>query len=175
VAAIAFALGGCAHDPPPAPKAPAEPAAAGDANRVKLAILPVESEAFPRLASFLNEVMGQVHVKGVDDYFVSKAPLEVVQLSIECVEATSACYANVGRSLTAQQLLLAHIAPGGTRRHDPSVRVKVTWFDVQTERARNAAEHVYKSEDEAMSAISDLVAQALTSSPEASASARAAQ
>jgi hypothetical protein len=168
-AALAAIWVSCAHEAPrPAPAA--TEAAAPVENRVKLAILPVESDVFPQLARFLNEVMSDVHVKGVDDYFVSKVPLEVVQLSIECVEASTACYGTVGKSLTAQQLLLAHIAAAGTRRHDKSVQVTVTWFDVETGKARNEAQQTFKSEADAMSAISDLVGQALSTAGGAAAS-----
>ena len=47
--------------PPPPPKA-----------RVKLAVLPVDSDAFPQIAASLNRTLHDVKVKGVDDYFLSK-------------------------------------------------------------------------------------------------------
>src|SRR5262245_50766785 len=70
-------------------------------RRMKLAVLPVESEQFPRVARGLNGVFQDVRMKGIDDYFLSRVTLEVVQLSIECVEPNSACYAAVGHSLGA--------------------------------------------------------------------------
>src|SRR5437868_13078917 len=97
--------GGCAttgSNAPPPRRAQAPPPSD---NRIKLAVLPVESDVFPRTAAAINDLLRGVHVRGVDDYFVSKVALEVVQLSIECVEQTSACYAAVGKSLTAQRLL----------------------------------------------------------------------
>ena len=57
--------------------------------RVKLAVLPVDSDAYPQIAASLNNALHDVKVKGVDDYFLSKVALEVVQLSIECVQPTS--------------------------------------------------------------------------------------
>jgi len=187
---VALALGGCAHtassragnpryvDSPSAPK------------RVKLAVLPVESDAFPRVASNLNGVLHDVHVRGVDDYFLSKVTLEVVQLSIECVDATSACYAAVGRSLGAQQLLIARVVPGpvppkpppsakGKKKRDPlqvaqrSLSVTVTLFDVEGGAPANEVERGFKSEDEAAPAMGDLV-QA-TVDPKSAATATAAK
>ena len=58
-----------------------------------------------------------------------------MQLSIECVEPTSACYTAVGRSLTAQRLLLAQVAEGAPKRHDKSLRVTLTLLDVESERS----------------------------------------
>src|SRR5262245_42765959 len=74
-------------------------------KRVKLAVFKVESEQFPELAKALNAQLQDVHIKGVDDYFLSRVTLEVVQLSIECVEQTPACWSAVGKSLSAQKLL----------------------------------------------------------------------
>ncbi|HZS35654.1 MAG TPA: hypothetical protein VFF06_02450 [Polyangia bacterium] len=141
-------------------------------NRIKLAVLPVESDAFPRAAAAINDLLRDVHVRGVDDYFMSKVALEVVQLSIECVEQTTACYSAVGKSLTAQRLLLAQIAPAGTRKRDKSLRVTITLFDVDAGAAANVADRTYKNEVEAMQGVSELLDQAVK--PRAS-SARAAK
>ena len=156
--AVALAFVGCAHDQPPAPLAPTR---AHQSERVKMAILPVESDAYPRVAGGLNDVLRDVHVKGVDDYFFSKVPLEVVQLSIECVESTNECFASVGKSLTAQRLLLAQIAPGSPKKREKSLRVIITYFDVEAGVARNSAAQSFKSEGEALSALADLVAHAV--------------
>ncbi|HEX9102491.1 MAG TPA: hypothetical protein VF997_09815, partial [Polyangia bacterium] len=116
---------GCAHapvqhaQPPPPPK-----------PRVKLAVLPLDTDTFPQIGASLNRALHDVKVDGVDDYFLSKVTLEVVQLSIECVQPTSECYAAVGKSLSANKLLLGHIAAVGKRRRDKSVRVTITLFDV---------------------------------------------
>jgi hypothetical protein len=130
-------------------------------NRVKLAVLPVESDLFPKAANELNQVMRDVHVRGVDDYFLSKASLEVVQLSIECVESSASCYAAVGKSLTAQRLLLGQIAATGTRRRDKGLKVTVTLFDVDGEQAINVADRTFKNEAEALGAMNDLVTEAV--------------
>ncbi|MGZ3440682.1 MAG: hypothetical protein ACXVDD_14265, partial [Polyangia bacterium] len=74
-----FLAVGCAH----APAQRAEPTPTAPKARVKLAVLPVDSDAFPQIAASLNNALHNVKVKGVDDYFLSKVALEVVQLSIE--------------------------------------------------------------------------------------------
>src|SRR5262245_11971274 len=129
LAGIVATLAGCAHGPRrPQPEAAGPPPV--EPQRTKLAVLPVESDLYPDVANSINNSLREVHVKGVDDYFLSKATLEVVQLSIECVEPTSECLVAVGKSLGANKLLVASIAPAGRRKHDKSVRVTVTLFDV---------------------------------------------
>jgi len=147
---------GCAHRPetvatptPPPPKA-----------RVKLAVLPVDGDAFPQIAASLNKSLHDVKVKGVDDYFLSKVTLEVVQLSIECVQPTSDCYSAVGKSLSANKLLLGHIAAVGKRKRDKSVRVTITLFDVDSGEAANVVDRVYKTPELASQGAQDLVAEA---------------
>src|SRR5437016_672783 len=109
VGALVLLASSCTH-PAPVPRAvPARAPVVTVTKRVKLAVLPVESDSFPRLAASVNALLRDVQVRGVDDYFVSKVALEVVQLSIECVDSTSACMAAVGRSLASDRLLLAQL------------------------------------------------------------------
>jgi hypothetical protein len=137
-------------------------------KRMKLAVLPVESDQFPRVAAGINGVFQDVRMSGIDDYFLSKVTLEVVQLSVECVEPTSACYAVVGHSLGAQRLLMAHISAekaqdrGRHRRRQQPLKVSVTLFDVDAETPANVVDKVFKNEDEATQALADLVKQATT-------------
>jgi hypothetical protein len=133
--------------------------------RIKLAVLPVESENFPQIAASLNKSLRDVKVKGVDDYFLSKVTLEVVQLSIECVQQTSDCYSAVGKSLSANRLLLARIAAVGKRRRDKSVRVTITLFDVDAGQAANVVDRVYKNPELASEGVQDLVAEATGDAP----------
>src|SRR5438477_10604748 len=63
------------------------------------AVLPVDSDAFPIAARAATERLRRARVRGLDEPQVSKVSLEVVQLSIECVERTPACYERVGKSL----------------------------------------------------------------------------
>lgn len=171
----ALLLAGCAHTQPTAAPPAAPP------PRVKLAVLPVESDAFPRAAEALNAQMRDVKVQGVDDYFLSKVTLEVVQLSIECVEPSSACYAAVGHSLSAERLLLAQLqpAPGAppprSRHHRRKktiarpVRVTITLFDVGAGEATHVADRTFKSDGEAAVGIEALLQEAIGSAPAGSA------
>jgi hypothetical protein len=152
---------GCAHSaqraetpPPPPPKA-----------RVKLAVLPVDSDAYPQIAASLNNALHSVKVKGVDDYFLSKVALEVVQLSIECVQPTSECYAAAGKSLSANKLLLGHVTAVGKKRRDKSVRVTITLFDVDAGEASNVVDRVFKTPELASQGAQDLVAEAAADAP----------
>jgi hypothetical protein len=132
---------------------------------VKLAVLPVDGDAFPQIAASLNNALHDVKVKGVDDYFLSKVTLEVVQLSIECVQPTSDCYSAVGKSLSANKLLLGHIAPVGKKRRDKSVRVTITLFDVDAGEAANVVDRIFKTPELASQGASDLVAEAASDPP----------
>ena len=135
-------LAACGSHPPPPPQAPPPP------KVVTLAILPAESDAFPAAAKAATDSLAQAHVSGVDRTQLSKVSLEVVQLSIECVETTPACYQAVGRSLAADRLLFAQIAPGPKKKQ---LKVTVSLFDVQVAAPPKTVEAVYKTEKEASS------------------------
>ncbi len=143
---VLCACGG--HSPPPA--APTPP------KVVTLAILPAESDAFPVAAKATTDSLSRAHVAGVDRTQVSKVSLEVVQLSIECVEATPACYQQVGKTLAADRLLFAQIAPGPKRKQ---LKVTVSLFDVQVAGEPKTAEKVFTSEKDAQSGIDALVGE----------------
>lgn len=150
----ALAAFGCAHGSPQ-PGRPTTHEAAPVKPRVKLAILPVESDAFPHLAAGINTQFHDVQLTGIDDYFISKVTLEVVQLSIECTDATPECLGSVGKSLSAQRLLYGHItstAKKPTKRKVP-VTVTVTLFDVDKGATVAEASRQFKSEGEATLAI----------------------
>jgi hypothetical protein len=146
-------------------------------RRLKLAVLPVDNEIYPRLAKTLNGLFREVQVQGIDDYFMSKVTLEVVQLSIECVEPTSACYTMVGKSLASQRLLLAQVGPlhpapaaGKSRRRDKkqqeaadgSLKVTITYFNVEDETPSNVVDGVFKTEDDAAGGLAEMVQKAVT-------------
>jgi hypothetical protein len=144
---------GCAHSPATRTEAPPP------AKRLKLAVLPVDSDQFPQIAASLNNALHGVKVKGVEDYFLSKVTLEVVQLSIECVQPTSDCYAAVGKSLSANRLLLGQIVQLGKKKRDRAVRVTITLFDVDAGQAVNVVDHVYKTPELASQGAQELVAE----------------
>jgi hypothetical protein len=157
--AVCFALFtiGCATAPP-APTVTATP------PRIRLGMMSVENDAFPRLAEDLNHLLGRMRVRGVDETFVSKVTLEVVQISIECVDPTSACYAAAGKSLEADRLLMSQIT-GGQRRRDRSVKVVVSYFDVDRGVPIHSVERRFRNEDEARHGISELLDAAVDPHP----------
>jgi hypothetical protein len=140
----------------------------------------VESEQFPSLAQALNTQLQDVHVKGVDDYFLSKVTLEVVQLSIECVEQTPNCWSAVGKSLAAQKLLVAKLTAGPTpkkgKKKDrvPAVNVQITLFDTEAGTPAEEANKQFKNQSEASEGLTALVQQATGEAPPAPAATAAA-
>jgi len=134
--------------------------AAVEVPRLKLAVLAVESDRFPAAAAAATASLATAKVIGVDDIEVSKVSLEVVQLSIECVEPTSECYGAVGRSLSANRLLFAQIAPSSKKRRAQDLRVTVTLFDVDTSAPAKTAEKVFRNERDASAGIDTLIAEA---------------
>lgn len=145
-----MACGG-AHPPPPVQVAPARPA-----PRVQLAVIPAESDAFPRAAAAVSESLAAASVRGVDEKRVSKVSLEVVQLSIECVEQTPACYEAIGRSLSANRLLFARIDRGAAKRQ---VKLTVTLFDVDARRTTRTQNKAFASDAAAAAGAAALVTE----------------
>src|SRR5215207_4365313 len=114
VAAI-VALAACAKPrpaPPPVKVAPIEK------PKLKLAVLAVESDKFPKAAQAATESLAKAQVAGMDEVQVSKVSLEVVQLSIECTEPSPSCYEAVGKSLSANRLLFAQVAGVKPKKRD---------------------------------------------------------
>jgi len=134
-----------AHKPAASDHAPA---------KVTLAVLPAESDAFPKAARAVTESLSNAKVSGIDDREMSKVSLEVVQLSIECVEPTVVCYEAVGKSLSVTRLLFAAIEPASKKQ----LKVTVTLFDVDA-RYPHSAQRTFANEKEASSGINDLVAE----------------
>jgi hypothetical protein len=118
---------------------------------VKIAVLPAESREFPGVADAINSSLQSLKPDG-SEVKVSNVSLEVVQLSIECVDQTATCYAKAGSSLEADQLLFAEIS---TRRE--KVHVSVTLFDVTTQMATDVAEQQFDDEASARSGADRLV------------------
>ena len=154
-------MSACTHAGSPTTAAVATPSAAqrapgGAARVVRLVALPAESAAFPSVARAATDSLSRAQVTGLGSAQVSKVSLEVVQISIECVDPSAACYQAVGRSLTANGLLFAQIAATKQRQ----LKVTVTLFDVDARSSRTKAEKVFESEDEATAGIPELVAEA---------------
>jgi hypothetical protein len=153
VAAIAV-IAACPKSRP----APAKPAVV-EKPKLKLAVLAVESDKFPKVAQAATASLAKAQLAGMDDIEVSKVSLEVVQLSIECVEPTAACYEAVGKSLAANRLLFAQVAPG-TAKKKREVRVTITLFDVDGHAAAKTAEKVFASEKDAAAGVDTLISEA---------------
>lgn len=141
---------GPARPEPVAPKPSPRP-------QIQLAVIPAESDAYPRAAQAVSESLGSARVAGVDATSVSKVSLEVVQLSIECVDPTDACYQAIGRSMSANRLLFARIDAGAAKRQ---LRVTVTLYDVDARSAKRTAEKLFVNEDQAVAGAAALVAEA---------------
>ena len=126
-------------------------------SRIQLAVIPAESNTFPRAAEAVTGSLAGAAIGGIDEMHMTKVPLEVVQLAIECVDPSDACYHAIGRSMSANRLLFARIDPGATRRQ---LKVTVTLYDVDAKASRRTAQKVFPTEDQAVAGAAALVAEA---------------
>jgi len=147
LAVISTMACGSSHPPPVAPVA-APP-------KLQLAVIPAESDAFPRAARAFSRSLAEAKLAGVDETRVSKASLEVVQLSIECVDASEVCYQAIGRSMAANRLLFARIDGVAKRK----LKVTVTLYDVDARAVARTRVHEFASEDAASAGAAALVAE----------------
>jgi len=141
----------------PARPVPAAPAPPPPRPAVRLTVIPADSDAFPRAARAVSASLASAQIAGVDTTAVSRVSLEVVQLSIECVDPTDACYRAIGKSMSANRLLFARIDPGVTRRE---LRVSVTLYDVDAGTATRTAAKLFPTEDQAVAGAAALVLEA---------------
>lgn len=121
------------------------------------AVLPADSPEFPVAARTVTDRLRRARIKGYDAPAMSKVSMEVVQLSIECVDPTPACYAAVGKELAASQMLFAKIDAGKKKE---SVKVTVTLFDVVEGTSKRAATKTFPSEDDVPFGIADVIDEA---------------
>ena len=136
--------------------APRKPASTPPAGKVvTLEVMPAESDAFPAAAKAVTDWLSRARVSGVDRTQVSKVSLEVVQLSIECVEPSAACYQAVARTLSADRILFAQIAPGPKKKQ---LKVTVSLFAIN-DPFPHSAERVFASEQEAEQKMGELVSE----------------
>jgi len=150
---IALVVAACGHPPQAA-------SVVAPAPKLVLAVLPAESDQFPHAAKAATESMSRAKVGGIDETSVSKVSLEVVQLSIECTDATPACYAAIGHSLSANRLLFTEISAGAK---PGEIKISVTLFDVDANAAKHTAEKVFAREADATAGAEQLVAEATRS------------
>jgi hypothetical protein len=138
--------------------APSKPAAKPSIEQPKkLIVLPAESAMFPDAARAATGFLSRARVRGLGEPQLSKVSLEVVQISIECVEPSPACYVAVGRSLAANQLLFAELTRG---KEGEQLRVTVTLFDVDSAAPRRSAIKMFATELDAAYGIRDVVEEA---------------
>jgi hypothetical protein len=121
--------------------------------RTQLAVLPVESDAFPGVARAVSASLRAAKVKDIDDTRVSKVSIEVVQLSIECVEPTNACYQAAGHSMSANRLLFARIDPAARQ-----LKLTITLFDVDASAPKRTQAKVFATAAAAIQGAPALVA-----------------
>ena len=136
---------GCAHS---------HPSAVTPAPKIKLLTLPAESDAFPDLAKAATSALAHAKVAGVDEQATSKVSIEVVQLSIECVDPTATCYDAAAKSLAANKLLFAQIDADGAKP-----KVSVTLFDRANGAVKRVA-HTFATEADAVAGLDGLVGEA---------------
>lgn len=135
---------GCAHS---------HPTAVTPVAKIKLLTLPAESDAFPNIAKAATSALAHAKVSGVDEHATSKVSIEVVQLSIECVDSTAACYDAAAKSLAANKLLFAQIDVDGAKP-----KVSVTLFDGASKQPKTV-EHTFASEAAAVAGLDGLVSE----------------
>lgn len=128
-------------------------------HTLQLAVIPAENDVYPVAARALSAQLVGADVRAADAQVarqVAKVPLDVVQLSVECVEPTSACYEAIGRSMSANRLLFARIDSGATRSE---LKVTVTLYDVDAGATMRTAQKIFASEQAAAAGAAALVAQ----------------
>ena len=140
----------------PARPVPAAPTPPPPRPAIRLTVIPADSDAFPRAARAVTSSLSSARITGVDAT-VSRVSLEVVQLSIECVDPTDACYQAIGKSMATNRLLFARIDPGVTRRE---LRVSVTLYDVDAGAVTRTAVKLFSTEDQAVAGVAALVSEA---------------
>ena len=143
--------GACASKPPPPPpetaRRPAPPA--------RLAWMPLDAFDGP-VALAINEQMSKLRPPGTSASVKAAVSMEVAQLAIECIQPTSACYAAVGRSLNADQLLWAELEPPSA---DDKVVVTIVMFDVQAGKSSRRA-GTFADAQAARAGVAELVQRA---------------
>lgn len=113
-------------------------------------MIPPDSDAFPQA------VRAAARIDGTDATPVSRVSLEVVQLAIEGVDPTDACYQAIGRSMAANRISFARIDAGPIRRE---LQVEITLYDVDAKAARRTAARLFATEGQAIAGAAALVAE----------------
>jgi hypothetical protein len=136
-----------------------------------LVVLPTEGEVTPQLVHALDSALGDVKVPGINRTITSKVSIEVVQLSIGCVDPTPACYRAAARSLGGDHLIFARVQPADPKKKR-LLRVTVSLFDVVRGGMAGEASRTYNTEDDAVHEVPrliELVVPTETGTPQAKA------
>ncbi len=130
-----------------------------------MAVLPIESDAFPKLASSVNAALEAARVAPIEEYLPLKVSLEVVQLQAECVDKNEYCFAAAGRSLDVNYLLAAEVAQ--QKKKGKGLQVTVLLFHVDKTTTLKLLEKTFQSEDEAVRSVKGMVDEVVLAAPPA--------
>jgi hypothetical protein len=108
--------------------------------------VPVESDAFPASAQLLTDLLRRARLRDVDPPTMGKVSLEVIQLSIECVDPTLDCYTQVARTLHADLMIMGEITPGAGK---DELTATVSLLDARDKRWVKRAARKFATEDDA--------------------------
>jgi hypothetical protein len=122
---------------------------------VRLVVLPADWDKFPKLAAAMSAALADAKVAGVDNTVVTRASLEVVQISIECIDPSPECWGEAGRKLDANRVLFARLGAPIKK----GVSATVTLFDVDAGAEIRSASRTWPSEAVALADVGGLVAE----------------
>jgi hypothetical protein len=143
---------GCAATVKQAPKASSRPTARV-APSARMAWMPCDGRAQSELVAAVNGRLEQTKIADVKESFQASVSMEMAQLAIECIEKTTRCYTEVGRSIGADRLLWADF----DRSAKGELTLRVSLFDVERGAIIRAAEGRYPSAKAAASDVEALV------------------
>ena len=109
---------------------------------------------FPKIARAATGALALAKVTGIDESVTEKVSIEVVQLSIECVDPTTVCYEAAAKSLSANKLLFAQVDVDGKKP-----KIAITLFDTAT-KAPRTTERTFDTEAAAIAGLEQLVSEA---------------
>src|SRR5262245_37075317 len=147
-------LAGCGHSGPAR-----APSTASAGPPVRVAWLPLEPLLAADVARTVNDRLERLTVPGAGRSYRAPVSMEVAQLALECIEPSSQCYAAVGRSVGADRLLWAEIAPAPAS--EESLRVAVVLFDVRGSAILKRVERTYGGLEAVRAGVASLVDHAL--------------
>ena len=131
--------------------------AESEAPRVSIAIVPVESDVSARINQAINDALSAVKVEGVTETRRLKVAMQVVQMQVECIEATDACFTAVGKQLNVNRLLTAQLSKDKAKGY----QVTLVLFDVDKGSFIKVVNRFFKKEDEATRSAYEMVDEVL--------------